>query len=202
MDSAGLIVASLQAACRDLNLDIPSDEKARHVIGLGLKDALDYILPNLKDGDHDALVSSYRAHFLAADATLPLFQGAEAAIADLYGQGFLLAVATGKSRHGLNRALMHSGLKPYFHCTRCADEGYSKPHPGMLQEIMQELNLATGDTLMIGDTSHDLQMARNAGVASAAISHGAHPRESLLAFDPLICADDVKELHQWLTEHA
>ena len=202
MDSAGLIVSSLQAACRDLNLAIPSDEKARHVIGLGLKDALDYLLPNLQPDDHDALVTRYRSNFLAADATLPLFEGAENAIKDLYNQGFLLAVATGKSRHGLNRALAQSGLTDFFHYTRCADEGHSKPHPGMLQEIMRELAVGAEVTLMIGDTSHDLQMASNAGVAAAAISHGAHPRENLLGFSPLVCAHDISELHRWLLQNA
>ena len=202
MDSAGLIVSSLQAACRDLNLPIPSDEQARHVIGLGLKDALDYLLPGLQPPDYEALVTRYRALFLAADASLPLFAGAENAINDLYNQGFLLAVATGKSRHGLNRALAQSGLTPYFHSTRCADEGHAKPHPGMLLEIMQELASGAAETLMIGDTSHDLQMASNAGVAAAAISHGAHPRENLLGFSPLVCAHDISELHQWLIQNA
>lgn len=202
MDSAGVIVSSLQQACLDLGLEAPSGERARHVIGLGLRDALSHIAPSLPESEYEALSLRYRTHFLAQDLSIPLFPGALGAVQDLHARGFSLAVATGKSRHGLDRVLAQTGLGGYFHYTRCADEGYSKPHPGMLQDIMQRLSYEPHETLMIGDTSHDLQMAINAGVDAVAVAYGAHTKEDLLAYRPLLCAATFKELHQCLIAHA
>lgn len=202
MDSAGVIVSSIQAACRDLGLRVPSDAEARHIIGLGLNEAIAVLLPELKTADYSRLVDRYRFHFLSQDMDIPLFSGAAEAIADLHQAGFLLAVATGKSRRGLDRALEHSGLGHFFHATRCADECFSKPHPAMLNELMDELGTVAAKTLMIGDTTHDLQMADNAGVPSLAAAYGAHPKEQLLAHAPLACADDFEQLGQWLKVHA
>lgn len=202
MDSAGVIASSIQAACRDLGLTVPTDNDARHIIGLGLNEAIAQLLPTLPFPEYGHLVERYRHHFLAQDEDIPLFDGVAEAIAALHGQDFLLAVATGKSRRGLERTLQHSGLKSFFHSTRCADECFSKPHPAMLLEIMDELQVAPQRTLMIGDTSHDLQMADNAGVRALAAAYGAHPREHLLEFAPLACLDDFTGVRQWLTAHA
>lgn len=202
MDSAGVIAASIQAACRDIGLAEPGEDEARHVIGLGLTEALTTLLPGLASADYGRLVERYRYHFLSQDEAIPLFSGVPEAIAALSEAGFLLAVATGKSRRGLDRALGHTGLASYFHATRCADECFSKPHPQMLLELMDVLGAEPAKTLMIGDTSHDLQMAANAGVPSLGAGYGAHPGESLLAYGPLACAGDFSELNRWLQKNA
>ncbi|MGH8600905.1 MAG: HAD-IA family hydrolase, partial [Burkholderiales bacterium] len=141
-------------------------------------------------------------HFLQRDSQLALFPGAANAIADLAQRGFLLGVATGKSRRGLDRALAATGLRTYFDATRCADEGFTKPHPGMLMALMDQLGVAPEQTLMIGDTIHDLQMACNARVGCLAVTYGAHPREQLLTCSPLACCDSVADLHRWLLDNA
>ena len=202
MDSAGAIVASIQGACRDLGLDVPSEQASRHIIGLGLTEAIAHLLPTLPEADYPKLVERYRHHFLSQDADIPLFDGAERIVRDLNQAGFLLGVATGKSRRGLDRVLVQTGLGPYFHSTRCADECFSKPHPEMLEQLMDELGATRSRTLMIGDTSHDLLMAQNAGVAALAVSYGAHPRAELLAHAPLACLDQIGELEQWLLANA
>ena len=202
MDSAGAIVASIQGACQDLGLAVPSDRASRHIIGLGLTEAIAHLLPSLPVADYPKLVDHYRHHFLGLDANIPLFEGAERLVQDLHQAGFLLAVATGKSRRGLDRVLEQTGLGPYFHGTRCADECFSKPHPEMLQQLMEELGATRQRTLMIGDTSHDLQMAQNAGVAAVAVSYGAHPHDELLTHAPLACLDQMGALEQWLLANA
>ena len=202
MDSAGAIVFSIQSACRDLGLPVPDEPAARHIIGLGLRDALTTLLPDLPQAGYARLVERYRHYYLARDQEIPLFEGAANVVRGLARAGFLLAVATGKSRQGLNRALAHTGLAGCFHASRCADECFSKPHPGMLKEIMAELDTPPGRTLMIGDTTHDLQMAANAGVAGLAVAYGAHPRESLEAMSPVATLATFCELRQWLNAHA
>jgi len=202
MDSAATIASSVQAAARDLGLEPPSDERARHIIGLGLEDALRHAMPNLPGERYGELSDRYRHHYLSRDHELVLFAGVEALLEELLGAGHLLAVATGKSRLGLNRALEVSGLGPRFHATRCADECFSKPHPQMLEELMEEFGTAPEATLMIGDTSHDVQMAHNAGVPAVAVSYGAHPRSGLDALSPLQCLDSVPELAAWLKQNA
>lgn len=202
MDSAAAIATSVQAAARDLGLEPPSDERARHIIGLGLDDALRFAMPNLPGERYGELTERYRHHYLSWDHELTLFAGVEALLEDLLGAGHLLAVATGKSRLGLSRALEVSGLGSRFHATRCADECFSKPHPQMLEELMAEFGIAPEATLMIGDTSHDVQMAHNARVPAIAVSYGAHPRPGLEALDPLQCVDSVAELAEWLKLNA
>lgn len=202
MDSAGAITASLQAACGDLDLPVPDAAKARYVIGLGLNDAMAHILPGLDPARFQDVAARYRVHFLAQDSGTTLFHGAAAAIAELHAAGFLLAVATGKSRRGLDRSLAATGLKPYFHATRCADEGHSKPHPGMLRGLMEDLEVESGRTLMIGDTTHDMEMARAAGVARLGAAYGAHAKSALLDYEPLACVDDIGSLRLWLMQHA
>ena len=170
MDSTAVIAGSIQAACRDLGLPVPSDEAARHVIGMGLRDALQYAVPDASEDMYDQLVASYRRHFLAQDASIPLYPGARETIAELCDNGISLAIATGKSRNGLDRALHSSNMSSYFHASRTADETFSKPHPAMLLELMDELAIKPERTLMVGDTTHDLQMAANAKVDALALT--------------------------------
>lgn len=202
MDSAAAIVTAIQAASRDLGLPEPSDAAARHVIGLGLEDALRHAVPELAVADYGKMVDRYRYHYLARDHELTLFAGVPELIASLRDAGFMLAVATGKSRIGLDRALRVGGLDTSFHASRCADECFSKPHPQMLLELMDEFAVAPERALMIGDTTHDLQMAINAGVGSLAVSYGAHPVANLDALQPLARLDQVSELRAWLQQHA
>lgn len=202
MDSAAAIVNAIMAATRDLNLPEPSEARARHVIGLGLADALRHAVPDLPESDYPRMVERYRYHYLARDHELSLFPGAYSMIEELSAEGRMLAVATGKSRLGLNRALELSGLGPFFHATRCADECFSKPHPAMLEEIMGELGVARERTLMVGDTTHDLQMARNAGVAGLGVAFGAHPRAALEGEEVVGLLDSPAELARWLREKA
>jgi phosphoglycolate phosphatase len=198
LDSAGAIAACIQAVARDLGVPEPSDEAARHVIGLGLADALAQAMPALEQGRYSQAVERYRHHFLSQDQELSLFPGAFSLVEALFGQDLLLAVATGKSRLGLSRALDTSGLRNYFHATRCADETHSKPHPAMLEELMDQLGVGPERTLMIGDTTHDLMMANNAGVDAVGVSYGAHPKQALLAQGPVACFDRFSELNDWL----
>lgn len=198
LDSAAAIVRAIQAACRDLALPVPDDTRARHVIGLGLADAMRHAVPDLAPGNYQAMVDRYRHHYLSGDHELSLFAGVPELLARLQAAGHILAVATGKSRVGLERALDHSGLRPYFSASRCADECHSKPHPQMLDELMLEFGIASAASVMIGDTSHDLLMARNAGVDALAVTYGAHPHDHLLEYAPRACLRSVAELDAWL----
>lgn len=202
MDSAAMIVDSVQSAARDLGLEPPTEQRARHIIGLGLGDALRHALPDLPEDHYPELVERYRHHYLSRDHQLVLFAGADALIRQLAENGFRLGVATGKSRAGLDRALAHTGLGDLFHSSRCADECHSKPHPQMIEELMDELAVSPAQTLMIGDTTHDLLMAHNAGVDAVAVSYGAHTRDSLDEVAYRYCADSVADLQAWLKENA
>jgi phosphoglycolate phosphatase len=202
MDSTAVIAGSIQAACRDLGLTVPEDETARHVIGLGLEQALRYAVPDLPVEMYPDLVARYRHHFLSQDEAIPLFDGARETIAGLHAAGYWLGVATGKSRAGLDRAMESTGMKKYFHATRTADQTFSKPDPAMLIELMDELGASAGRTLMVGDTTHDVQMAQNAKVDAVAIGHGAHPPEQLRELNPLALVGDFAELRAWLKFNA
>lgn len=202
MDSAGAIVLAIQLACRDLGIGAPSDEQARQIIGLGLQDALTQAVPELDPARYREMAERYRHHYLSRDHELVLFDGIHELIGTLAEAGFLLSVATGKSRNGLDRAFDGSGLRHYFHASRCADDCHSKPHPQMLEELMEEFGLRPDKTLMIGDTTHDLLMAKNAGVPAVAVAYGAHARESLELEGPLLCAASVAELRAWLMMNA
>lgn len=202
LDSAGAIVQAIQAACADLELPIPSDQQARHVIGLGLADAMRHAVPDLTADRYRAMVDRYRYHYLSGDHQLTLFPGVPAMLQRLNAVGHIVTIATGKSRLGLERALDHSGLRPLFQASRCADECHSKPHPQMLEELMAEFGILPEATVMIGDTSHDLLMARNAAVDAVAVTYGAHPHGHLLAHNPVACVSDVTELDSWLLKNA
>lgn len=198
LDSASVIVSSIQGAARDVGLPQPSAKNARHVIGLGLSEALEYLFPGLSSQQSGLLTDRYRNHYFVYEQKISLFEGVTEIIKTLHAEDFLLAVATGKSRAELNNALEASGLGVYFHASRCADETFSKPHPAMLLELMEQFGVEAGRTLMIGDTTHDLQMAINAKVTGLAVAYGAHPRESLSSLAPLACVNSITELHSWL----
>lgn len=202
LDSAGAIVRAIQGAAADLGLAVPDEARARHVIGLGLADALSHAVPELTPARYPEMVERYRHHYLSKDHELTLFAGIPELLAELRGNGHVLAVATGKSRLGLERALDHSGLRRHFLGSRCADECHSKPNPQMLEELMTEFGVAPEQTLMIGDTSHDLLMASNAGVDALAVTYGAHSHEHLQAHRPRACLHTVEELAQWLKQGA
>lgn len=202
MDSTATIVKCIQAAAKDLALPVPAREQAAHVIGLGLGEAMQVAMPNVDPKYYPRLVERYRYHYLAKDHELTLFDGVPEMLQDLSQQGFFLAVATGKSRVGLNRALNAAGLLSTFDATRCADETFSKPHPAMLQELTRELGQDLRRTVMIGDTTHDLMMAQNAGSSGIAVQYGAHPVDQLAACSPVFSARSIPELHQWLNENA
>ncbi len=202
MDSTAVISGSIQAAARDLGLLVPSDEAARHVIGMGLGQALRHAVPDAPEHLYEPLAERYRHHFLAQDQGIPLFAGARETITELHALAYRLAVATGKSANGLARVLQASGLGRYFEALRTADRTHSKPHPAMLLEIMDELGVEPERTLMIGDTTHDLQMAVNAGVDAVGMTHGAHPVAQLRELRPLALLDDFAQLRAWLAAHA
>ena len=200
-DSTALIVRAIQAACRDLGAPVPSDEAAAHVIGLGLQDALQHAVPDLPVDLYPELGRRYRQHYFASHDQVTLFAGVPELLAGLRERNHWLAVATGKNRHGLNEALRISGLAGSFDATRTADETRSKPHPQMLQELMREFGTDPERTLMIGDTTHDLQLAANAGTDAVAVAYGAHPPEQLGNLRPLTIAHSVPELQDWLARH-
>jgi len=202
MDSTSTIVKSIQAAARDLGLPIPRDEEASHVIGLGLHEAMQAAMPNIDPALYPKMVERYRFHYLTKDPELVLFDGVQEMLTELSQHAYFLAVATGKSRVGLNRALDAVGLLSLFDATRCADETFSKPHPAMLQELTRELGQDLKRTVMIGDTTHDLLMANNAGAAGIAVEYGAHPVEQLQSCQPVYSAQTVAQLHEWLSENA
>ncbi len=201
-DSTAVIAQAIQQACADLGLPVPDDAAARYVIGLGLHDALRHVAPTLAEEDYPRLSARYRAHYLGRDPEIPLFAGAEALLSTLSARGHLLAVATGKSRRGLDRALEQAGVGRYFVATRCADEGLPKPNPGMLLHLMGRVGAAPDATLMIGDTTHDLMLAANAGVDAVGVAYGAHPGPALAAERNRAIVCTVEELARWLDAHA
>ena len=198
MDSTPHIAESLRRACMDLGLAPPSREEAAWIIGMELAAGLRRVLPDLDPGEYPRLSAAYRRHFFAGDTVLPLFAGIEALIPALAGHGSLLAVATGKSRSGLERAFDQSGLRDHFHASCCADESFGKPNPAMLFEVMERTGSRPERTLMIGDTTHDLQLAANAGVAALAVSYGAHARAALLELGAEAVLDSPRALIDWL----
>ncbi len=202
MDSTATIVKCIQASAKDLGLPIPDERAASFVIGLSLADAMRMAMPDVDPKYYPRMVERYRYHYLAKDHELPLFAGVREMLAELSQDGYFLAVATGKSRVGLNRAMHSASLLSIFDATRCSDETFSKPHPAMLHELTRELGQDMKRTLMIGDTTHDLQMAQNAGAAAIAVEYGAHNAADLMPHDPIYSAKTVAELHSWLNQFA
>jgi phosphoglycolate phosphatase len=201
VDSPGAIVECMQAASRDLGLAVPERERASHVIGLGLHEAMRIVAPELPGERYPEFVAAYRRQFLAREDTMRLFAGMGGLLQRLSSER-LLCIATGKSRRGLERSLDATGVRHLFAASRCADETTPKPHPAMLLELMQELDIEAGAVLMIGDTSHDMEMARAAGVDALAVTYGAHPERELRACAPRGCVASVEALDRWLSENA
>ena len=201
-DSTALIVRCIQDACRDCSVPVPSAEAAAYVIGLGLHDAMRHAVPDLPPERYPELGLRYRHHYFARQQELVLFDGTLAMLQALKARHHWLAVATGKGRRGLDEALAQSQLARLFDATRTADETASKPHPLMLQELMGEFGVEPGRTLMIGDTTHDLQLALNAGTERVGVAYGAHDHGDFAPFEPLFVAHSTAELHRWLLENA
>lgn len=200
-DSTALIARCIQQAVVDVGGALPSDRDASYVIGMGLMQALAHAAPDVPKERYPELGARYRHHYLARKDDLSLFDGVLELLTELRQRQHCLAVATGKSRHGLDDALQAAELKGLFDGSRTADETAGKPHPRMLLELMSEFGVSPQRTLMVGDTTHDLQMARNAGCASVAVSYGAHEPEAFHALQPLFVAHSVSELQAWLINH-
>ncbi len=201
-DSTGLIVQCIQSACADLGIAVPSVADASYVIGLGLHDALKHAAPGLPPERYPELGNRYRHHYFARQDDLVMFDGTLPMLQALKTRNHFLAVATGKGRRGLDEALAHSQLHGMFDATRTADETAGKPHPLMLQQLMAQLGVSPERTLMVGDTTHDLMLARNAGTARVAVSFGAHEPAAFAEHEPLFVAHSTAELHRWLIENA
>lgn len=199
IDSQSRIIACMQRAALEAGQPGLADEAVREIIGLGLPEAIRALIPGICDTDMETVRGHYVKHFLDEEqSSSPLYPGVETSLASLHDKGYRLAVATGKSRRGLDRVLEQTGLGELFETTRCADETRSKPHPQMLAEILDETGVDVSRALMIGDTEYDLNMAQNIGMDRAGVSYGAHAIERLLALDPVFRIDDFPELEQWL----
>jgi phosphoglycolate phosphatase len=201
-DSTALITRCIQAAVADVGGTVPSDSAASYVIGMGLMQALAHAAPDVPAGKHKRLGERYRHHYFAHQDDISLFDGVLPLLAELKGRQHWLTVATGKSRRGLDEALRNVELQGMFDSSRTADETAGKPSPLMLHELMAEFAVEPERTLMIGDTTHDLQMALNAGCASVGVSYGAHEPDAFHALQPLHVAHSVRDLHAWLAAHA
>lgn len=200
-DSTGPIAECMQAACRDLGLNVPSLAAAQHVIGLGLEDALGRLVPELPPSAYGRLVEAYRRNYFARPVPHPLFEGIDELLQALSRRGVALAVATGKSVAGLERSLAETGLGGRFQAMRTADVTAPKPDPKMLHEIAWELDVDPARMLMIGDTAYDLEMASRAGAAAIGVSYGAHPLEDLRHWPSLGLAATPRELGQLIEQH-
>ena len=201
-DSTVAITRSIQQAVLDVGGQRPSDEQAAYVIGMALGPALAHAAPDVPRDKHTELANRYRYHYLKLQEQVTLFDGVRPLLEQLRARGHLLAVATGKSRQGLNEVLELADLRRTFDATRTADETAGKPHPLMLLELMAELDVPPERVLMIGDTTHDLIMARNAECASVGVAYGAHDPASFAACQPLFTAHTVPQLREWLLQHA
>lgn len=197
MDSEAQIVSCLHAAIADLKLEPMDDDTVKNVIGLGLREAIDTLVPGRDDRFHQAFVEFYRVHWFQSEKSV-LFEGARDMLDIFKGHDLLLGIATGKARRGLKRVLEESGVGSYFHATRCADEAHSKPHPQMLLDMMEELGVDPEQTIMVGDTEYDMEMATNAGAGKVAVRSGVHSEERLQQHAPLVCLDRVTDMPGWM----
>jgi len=197
MDSEAQIVACLHAAIADLQLEAMDDDTVKNIIGLGLREAIDTLVPGRDAAFHQAFVQQYRKHWFRSEGS-SLFGGVRATLDICRQHNLLLGVATGKARRGLQRVLGETGLASCFDATRCADETLSKPHPQMLLELMEELDVSPEQTIMVGDTEYDMEMATNAGTRKVAVTSGVHTEARLNRHAPLVCLDRVADMPAWL----
>ncbi|MCU7939012.1 MAG: HAD-IA family hydrolase [gamma proteobacterium symbiont of Bathyaustriella thionipta] len=199
MDSQARIVACLQCAAEELKLHPLNEDNLKKVIGLGLNEAVSSLYPELKDKQVNHFADRYRYHFITAnDTPTGLFDDVREMLKQLTENGFMLAIATGKARRGLEPVLVDTGLKNMFHGSRCADETRSKPHPQMLEELLYEFGVTADEAIMVGDTEYDMLMAKSLGMDALAVSYGVHDKADILKHEPLSCVDSVGELSKWL----
>jgi phosphoglycolate phosphatase len=202
MDSQARILNCMRAAIREMGAATRSDEEILNIIGLGLAEAIQTLYPEQNRAFVNVIAESYREHFLELDQTpSALFDKVREVLQGLRESGYLLAVATGKARQGLEKGFETTQLQELFHSSRCADETTSKPHPHMLQEIITDLGMSPAETLMIGDTEYDMQMSNHAGTHALAVSYGVHALPRLMRHNPLGYIDAIAELPQWLEDH-
>jgi phosphoglycolate phosphatase len=201
-NSTGMITNAILKAAEQVGLPEISAQEASNIIGLGLREAIVILYGDIPAQQAQALATQYSTNYYAGESEIPLFLGAADTIKALRLKGFKLAVATGKGRRGLNLALDHCGLTKQFHATRTVDECFSKPHPQMLDELMDHLVVLPERTLMIGDTSYDLHMAQNAGVSSIGVTYGAQTPDQWQHLNPIQQFNDFSSLSSWLLEHA
>ena len=201
MDSQARIVACLQASASDLALQHLSEARLKKIIGLGLREAILELYPQLSEQLVTQFADRYRYHFVTANETPSgLFADVQLMLDQLIAKGFMLAVATGKARRGLDRVLKDTGLNEYFHGSRCADETRSKPHPQMLEELLDEFGVLSQDAIMVGDTEYDLLMARSLDMDALAVSYGVHDKNELIKHKPVSCVDSISAMSEWLLQ--
>ncbi|UAL42243.1 HAD-IA family hydrolase [Shewanella inventionis] len=196
MDTVGKIVSCMQSVAQELMLPVPTEQQVRDVIGLSLPNIMPILFS--QHHDHQQIIDCYRRHHLASDYPTPLFEGVEELIKQLHEAGYLLAIATGKAREGLDRVLELTGLGQYFHASRCASDAQSKPHPEMLHALLGYFDVAANKAIMVGDSIHDLTMANNAKMASIGVSYGAHNEVTLSTLKPLAIVDRVSAIRDYL----
>jgi len=201
-DSTGMIAIAIVKAAEQVGLPKLELSAARNVIGLGLRESIHTLFGDITEQQAQDLAAQYRANYFANEQEVPLLEGAQVLITELGRRGYKQAVATGKGRRGLNMALERSGIANQFQETRTVDECFSKPHPQMLDALMDALVTTPERTLMIGDSTYDLQMAENAGIQSLGVTYGAHTKEMLLAHGPLEIFDVFNDLSEWLLNNA
>ncbi len=202
INSTGLIAECIQLAAGEVGFPVPSTVEAKHIIGLSLQQSIEGLFPTMSAVDYARFAAAFRAHYVPRDDEPPLYDGIPELLQSLGHPERFLAVATGKPRIGLERAFGYTGLKPHFHFTRTADEGLPKPHPDMLFKLMEFTGVSADRVLMIGDTTHDLQLAENAGVAAVGVTYGAHAADKLTQHQNETIVDDVAQLAAWLHQYA
>lgn len=199
MDSEAKIVRCFEQAVYDVGLAYPGADAVRQIIGLGLKEAIDRLMPAISVAEAEQLAERYRQHFLFLDeTTMAFFPEVEQGLKQLESFGYMMAVATGKARRGLARLLKENDMEQQFVATRCADEAFSKPHPKMLEDLLGQTGIEAGRAIMIGDTTFDMEMAINAGTDCLAVSYGVHDKQALLQYTPVDCLDSFAEVRDWL----
>jgi phosphoglycolate phosphatase len=200
VDSTPTITLAIQRACEDIGIRTPTERDASYVIGLGLQDALARVAPDLTEQQQSMLTERFRYHYLSRDQALRPFPGMTDIFGHLRDKGLPIAVATGKSRIGLERAFDATQTRHYFDASRCADESDPKPAPTMVLELCDELSVSPEDVLVIGDTTHDILMAHSAGASAMAVGYGAHPESELVRAEPIGCMRNVPELRKWIEQ--
>ena len=194
MDSVPKIVVTMQRAAQALSVSEPTDMAVKEIIGLGLPEAIAQLFPDLEQTAWSALREAYSRIYLEERALPPLFPGAKELLAEIAAQGRQLAVVTGKSRKGLDRALSHCDVGSLFVASRCADETLSKPEPAMVLEVLEELKVQPEQAVVVGDTEYDMEMGVRAGVDCVGATYGAHHGDRLVKYNPLACIDDIGDL--------